>query len=276
MPWYLGRPGTIVQLPPPARATQTPYERLGATHQLLSGGRVRDSFGVKRSWQFNWQALSPDAMWLLEAFVTGQAGAGPYVLFDPEQRNLLAPNVASAGSVTSDTTGFNYGPNVTMSTLGSLLTNPPKRIFLSEPTSVVAVQSVIGTSGYLPVVGGLTYTLSMWYASSARSHYAEIVWFDSSKSAISSVDGTATASTGWLTVTGAAPSNAAYVICNVNVTTNSGSTQGASIEQIQLEQSASRSPWVPGWGAPYVVIDGGGRGRQQTNQNDYSLTLLEV
>src|SRR4051794_29763530 len=123
MAWYLGRPGALVQLPLPSRGTQVPFSGAGATHRLLSGGVVQDKFAVKRSWQLGWQMLTRDQVGVLNAFVYGTVGPGPYVLIDPEQRNLLSPNQSSGTDVTGDTTDFSTfgsGTSVTSVTNAAL------------------------------------------------------------------------------------------------------------------------------------------------------------
>lgn len=294
MTWYLGHPGGLVALPNPSRATQTPYDRIGSTHQLLSGGRVRDTFGVKRSWQMSWAMLTRDQVGVLNGFLYGATGLGPYVLLDPEQRNLLPLNVSTATNTTMDTTGFTAENSGAVTTSTNSLSNftaiggpwpaaATQTLLITVPTSITANSGVVRAAVDIPVVVGGSYAFSSYVSIAAGATFgmaAVISWLNAAGSSLSSVTGNTVAanSTARTTASGVAPAGAvrarARLIATATNTTGSGFAVYA--QGLQFEMASSAAGWVPGLDVPYVVIDGASRTRPIDTRNDYNLTLLEV
>lgn len=292
MPWYLGKAGSMIQLPAPSRGSQTPYSLQGGTHNLLSGGRVRDNFGVKRSWQFSWQALTHAQVGILDAFVYGATGAGPWLLYDPEQRNLLSLNVSTATDTTLDTTGFtgflsissSTGANFDWNFLGGPFPALSTRTLATAiPNGTGANSDLFVTSVLTPVSPGLPFTASMYLDTTAASSVTvctAFAWRDASGTYISTVYGNTISggSAGRSVATGTAPSNAVYVGVGAQTVSgnSSGSTRSVYADGLQFEQGSAATAWMPGTGVPSVAIDGGGRVRQQADLNDYTLSLIEL
>lgn len=291
MPWYLGRTGAgFVALPPPSRGTQVPFGGGGATHQLLSGGQVVDKFPPKRSWQFSWQALTRDQVGVLDAFVYGANGSGPFVLFDPEQRNLLSPVISSPGNVDGSILGFTAGAhsNVFPATAGNLLSvgGPFPPVGLNDLgvavfTGMTTSEPIVNTPTSTPVLPSTPYAASVYISNNTSIGMAlQIKWLNAAGTWFASNTGSTVAAgaTARSVVLATSPGTAAIAgLAILSTASYTGTTQFADVGGLQFEQASAASAWVLGLGVPTVsVAPGGGRGRQQTNQNDYSLTLVEL
>ena len=283
MTYYLGRAGALVALPDPETEDMAP-ERVGGMHQLLSGKRVRDTLSRMKTWDLSWTALDLTAYGTLEDFYFAAVGPGPYVFFDPEQRNLLPANVSAGGDVTGDTTGWTFGPNGVVGqilNLASASLGGQYSLRLTEPTSVVAVQD-LAYSAAVPVVAGLSYTFSaqLWIDTGGPQLYISMWWLDAAGAAISTSDSSAMSAgtSGVLSKTAAAPSNAVYVACHLrtNTANTSGSTKYAYTDSWQLEQAGSASTWVAGSGVPLVTVESLARTTPLAGVCDAQMQLQQV
>lgn len=279
MTYYLGRVGTLVALPDPEVGLSTSYERIGGTHQLLSGSRVRDTVGRLRTWQLSWTAIDLVTYGTLEGFYFA---TGPFVLMDPEQRNLLPPNVASGGDTTVSATGVTAGPNITVAASNDVHSDGVTSFILSEPTSVTAFQDALSITTPVPIVPSLPYTLSAMIdpATGAPGHFVWGEWLDGNFAVLSGIQGNTVAAggAGTSTVTGTAPSNAAYLRMKIRPATNntSGVTKFVYTDSWQLQQASSASTWVVGAGPAYVAVDSLSRTTPIAGVCDAQMTLVQV
>lgn len=290
MTYYLGRAGAMIALPDPEVGLPVTPERVGGTHQLLSGNKVRDTLSRLRTWELSYTAIDLTTLGTLQTFFHGTVGPGPYAFQDPEQRNLLPPNVSSGGDYSGDTTGFTAGGNVTatVSTDVSLNTGGRFSILMAETTSVVAFQDVLVGSAFIPVVPGISYTFSaeIRLNSNCPTHYTEIAWFDTSKTQLAGGGGTAytdgtsftgVSGGGRSVATGVAPA-AAYAQVRIKVSTNNtaGTTVFAYTDSWQFEQASAATAWTPGLGVPLVTVESLTRSTPLAGICDARMTLQQV
>jgi hypothetical protein len=105
---YLGRPGAYVTLRAPRGTLESTRARRIATFELGVGGTAVDQMvGGARAYTINYEQLFREDFAVLQAFLDGHEGPGPFVLFDPAQRNMLPANISAATSVTN---GIDGGP----------------------------------------------------------------------------------------------------------------------------------------------------------------------
>lgn len=104
--FWLGKPGALTQLRMPDAGWARPTNDHYAVHDLLDGVSADRSPYVCRMWQFSHQWLTPDVMSIFMEYVTRQRGIGPYILVDPQMKNLLTPNQASGTDTLHTSEGF--------------------------------------------------------------------------------------------------------------------------------------------------------------------------
>lgn len=184
-----------------AVSTSKPVLRFGFTDELgdttLAAAQVQ---------------IDPAANWTTPAFDTGEVATS-----NPElDLAAVTANLIANPSFETDTTGW-AGVNCTIARSTAQAQSGVASLAL---TATVAAEMRAETSGSgtsaIPVSPGGTYTASAWYraATTIRSCWTRIVWYDSAGATISQV-GTGTVNntnTGWTqhSITEVAPTNAAY------------------------------------------------------------------
>lgn len=104
---YLGRPGSLVALRSPKGLVEAPRQRRVSVFGLGVGGyNVDQMVGGARTYTINYEQLTRDDFMIMQAFLDGHEGPGPFAFLDPGQRNMLPANVSGATSVTNDASGF--------------------------------------------------------------------------------------------------------------------------------------------------------------------------
>lgn len=104
---YLGKPGSLVKLPPPSQGIPAPLTRAGITHQLASGGStVTRRPNARRTYTLAWNNRDLDSTNVLLAFYFGTMGNGPFAYLDPGFRNLQDTHVSSMGAALSGQVGW--------------------------------------------------------------------------------------------------------------------------------------------------------------------------
>jgi hypothetical protein len=93
--FWLGKPGVLTQIRMPDAGLSRSSSDNFAVHNLLDGQAVDRSPYLCRVWQFQHEWLKPDVMSVLMEYATRQRGIGPFILIDPQMKNLLTPNQAS-------------------------------------------------------------------------------------------------------------------------------------------------------------------------------------
>lgn len=104
--FWLGKPGALTQLRMPDAGWARPSNDHFAVHDMLDGQSVDRSPYVCRQWQFSHQWLQPDVMSVFMEYASRQRGVGPFILVDPQMKNLLTPNQASGTDALHTSEGF--------------------------------------------------------------------------------------------------------------------------------------------------------------------------
>jgi hypothetical protein len=112
MPFYLGNPGAVAQLPLPIRPISPPLIIPYAVAATIGGGQVamRAPGPGRRTFTLVFDWLDAAALSVFEEFFTGARGPGPFALLDPGRVNRLTANQSSATSVSNDGSGFSVAP----------------------------------------------------------------------------------------------------------------------------------------------------------------------
>lgn len=104
--FWLGKPGSLTQVRMPSANFTRALTDNFAVHTLLDGQSVdRSPYGC-RTWQFSHDWLTPDVMSVFMEYATRQRGIGPFILIDPQMKNLLTPNQASGTDALHSSEGF--------------------------------------------------------------------------------------------------------------------------------------------------------------------------
>ena len=295
MTYYLGALGALAALPDPEAGLSLTPERIGLSHQLLSGAKVRDTIGYSRQWQLSWTAITLAQYGLLEGFYYGATGGGPYYFVDDEQTNLLPLNVSTGTDATGDTTGFlqvngaTIASQVQGATLWNTLGGPfpangSRTLVTTVPNAFANNQIPVIVSADVPVVGGVSYTFSVYLRSASTNvigAYGQINWRDASLSTITTNSGntiTPAAQIGRSTVTAVSPTTAVsarlqYLITPANT---SGSSQFIYTDGWQFEMNSSASTWQPGVAVPLVTVESLSRSTPLAGICDAQMTLVQV
>lgn len=104
--FWLGKPGALTQVRMPDAGWSRSSTDNFAVHNLLDGMATDRSPYLRRVWQFSHQWIKPDVMSVFMEYATRQRGVGPFVLIDPQMKNLLTPNQASGTDSLHTSEGF--------------------------------------------------------------------------------------------------------------------------------------------------------------------------
>jgi hypothetical protein len=104
--FWLGKPGALTQIRMPDAGIRRDGADNFAVRNLLDGQSVDRSPYLCRTWTFTHQWLTPDVMSVFMEYATRQRGIGPFILIDPQMKNLLSPNQASGTDALHTTEGF--------------------------------------------------------------------------------------------------------------------------------------------------------------------------
>lgn len=132
--FWLGKPGALTQIRMPNAGWSRGSTDNFAVHNLLDGQAVDRSPYLSRSWTFAHEWLKPDVMSVLAEYATRQRGIGPFILIDPQMKNLLTPNQASGTDALHTSEGFSADSGsvqVVMDTMSRVVTGS----WGTEPTS---------------------------------------------------------------------------------------------------------------------------------------------
>lgn len=267
MAFFLGRYGSLVQLPQPGRGITPTLIRPSSTRQTIGGGQaVALTPGPgRRTWALSWASLTPDTASVLEAFYAGGNGFGPFVFLDPGRRNHLGANQSAATSVSNDTTGFTPGASETVASVTTPVLRGPRALSYAATSATAGILTLDPPTG---LAGWPTPALATWtFSAQLRGGGADptvtaglaLVWLDSAGATLSTTLGSAitTSSSAYAQVSAsaAAPANAVGFKAQVRVTP--GSITGSTIvyvDQPCLDLSSSVRAWVMGTGVPQVSI----------------------
>lgn len=143
--FWLGKPGALTQIRMPDGGIARDGVDNFAVHNLLDGQSVDRSPYLCRTWTFSHQWLTPDVMSVFMEYATRQRGIGPFILIDPQMKNLLTPNQASGTDALHSSEGF-----ATVST-GDTLTSITGWAGQGERSLQWSWMPVTGASGVLRV-----------------------------------------------------------------------------------------------------------------------------
>lgn len=304
---YLGPPGFLQALPYMGRGIDASLDLGAVVQKALGGARTVDYVGApKRVYQLERKFLTGDELSVLESLAYGLWTADvPMALMDPWRRNLLTPNQSTAGDVLRSTAGVlvtgsgavigtsgPFGPGavpsgryvfaLTSAASGAASTCRVDfgRASISTP-ELLSVSST--TPGAVPVVPSLPYTFQLLInhnALTAASWQAGIYWYDYAGAFISGSLGTGALSTAaWVarTVTGTAPSTAAYAVPWLGNTTTLAASDSLLIDSPMFAQASGAGTWAIGTGVPRVAFTALGNTYPTiVDTHDASITLQEV
>lgn len=271
---YFGQPGKLIQLPWPKGGIDKPYDRLIFDFVTGSGGhQVSSLVGGNRPYELKWNALHLDTFAKLSQYYIGANGPGPWVFIDPSSPNLLPPNIGAASGLYNDathmvTTGGTGGTggsnNVSTFIHRSNGWRSIRWRFLSTPSSfpVFDVLPLYRNWYGQPIVPGLPYTFSSWITvdgivETSATIAMKMQWLDINGSSISEPSSGDIPVSTWtrLSVTGTAPSNAAYVKPHWVLTGSTVVINGIIyIDEPILEQDTVVNDWAPSTGIRPVQI----------------------
>lgn len=292
--WYLGPIGNMQALPDPD-AFAPVRDRIGGTHQLLSGARVRDTLAYKRTWKVSWDLLTDAEFGLLEGLVLGAYGARPYALQDLTTNMLQLP-VSTAGQTLKSTAGlFGYGSvgGISYTTsYGSQVTGVAGGVTYNNGGTNLTAGFQGGIrygypSAYLtPVAPGMQIvgSVSAYLGGSSTGGSASLRSFfdflDASGSYLTGGGGnTQTLPAAWtrLTTTATVPANAAYAVYVwTNAAAYTGTLQVLTVDPMITGDAEGPSAWVPGTGNVRVAIDSLDHSVPVLGWHTASMTLVEL
>lgn len=265
--FYLGLAGALVAIDTPAPDYAPPLIRLGGSHDLLSGGLVRDTIRYRRTHTLTFRGMTLQQYADLERlYVT----PGPYRYVDPTRINLLTANQSTGSDALRDTTGFSAPFQGTVSSDTTQLRTGTRSLKWDTVTSLSVTNRGVyfPTSGstidqtWAAVIPNTPYTFSAYVrANAAITMYAAIDWKDAAGTTISTDFGTGTAvsTSDWSTrltcANKTSPSTAAYAIPAVLDSVAPSAIRQVWIDDAQLEQATAASAWVVGTGVPLVTVD---------------------
>ena len=272
MPFFLGTVGNLQEIPSPQRGLDVTMVRKGGTHELLSGGIVRDTIGFKRTYKPEWLWLTQDEIGTLEALYAGTPG--PLALIDPSRRNHLEINQAAATGAFQTTEGFvtNTGSLAVETTVSNSIIPTPNSLrwtttgalgSTSNGPKTGASYSTATMLDDIPVFASGVYSFSVYAlrsSTNAISCQAVLEWYTTSGSFISRALGNSTAlsTSAWNRLQVAnqtAPATAAFAKMGI---WNSATTLGATTvysDGWQLELATAPTTWALGTGVPLVIFD---------------------
>lgn len=220
--FWLGKPGALTQIRMPDAGIQRDGVDNFAVRNLLDGQSVDRSPYLCRTWTFQHQWLTPDVMSVFMEYATRQRGIGPFILIDPQMKNLLSPNQASGTDALHTTEGFavtGTGESLSSSTAwfqqGERSTAWNFTQAVGVNGGVLRLQTPTGLYGWCAPTGK-AIAFSGYVSSTYESLDVQprIVWLSAAGAQVGVVTGsvisTVLATGSPFCVTGAMPANATY------------------------------------------------------------------
>jgi len=290
---YLGPVGALQSLPSVGRGFAANVALGTAAHEIAGGrgGRVVDRVGAPlRTWTMGRAFLTLDEIGVLEGLALGGYGAGPFVLLDPWQRNLLSPNQSSGTDVLDDTTGFvAVTGSVSSSTAQADAGQRSLAWAVTAANQRVMTGATAATTTALPATD-IPVLPSTAYIARARGRLSastgtvrlDVFWYKADGTAAStasnsgSTQALATGSFTSFTVSATSPADAALARLSV-INTVMGAAQTIYLDAWQAQQAAALDAWTVGLGVPRVCFtEQLGRTYRVLPYVDADFTLTEV
>lgn len=267
--WWLGKAGSLIQLPYPSNGYEIPSSSQETATTLLSGGTAvtRDRLS-KRSWQLTWARIGGRDLQIVNGFYKRVFGLGPWCFLPPEEVNRLDLAMSMCGALNGALEGWNatggtiaYDSTVTSPVppcgvlrwtgagSGSLLVAGPVVSGTPTPDPLVSIP-------YLPAE---PVTVSMW-AWTASSTASVIVRASgrlangtvSTEASSSSITLNTTPQLVSVTAAAGALGSSQYPLPVLRCGTASAPNILVSAPQVELYSSATS--WAAGSGVPRVTI----------------------
>jgi hypothetical protein len=269
--FYLGPPGALVALPPPLRDIARPLVRRQGEFAALSGATVVDRYGRgRRRHSLAWQFLTPDEAGVLERL---WQLPGTLILDDPSRRNRLTANQSTGSDVGRDATGVLARGQGSVSSSTVLARSAPRSFAWATGAAVgatgrglvLASSITVPDFTWHPVRPSGVYTVSLWArATAAITMRAGLEWYDAASPtpapvgspAVGTAAAVGTGAFSKFTVTGTAPAGSAYGLVTFLNTVTTGAGLTLYVDDLQAEEAAADSAWLPGSGLPRVATAG--------------------
>lgn len=283
MDWYLGRVGSLVQIPAPADPAEVTPDILGGVAQSLGGATTVDRTATPRSWKFQWPYLVESNLTYLEAIGFGLV-KGPLRLVDPMRRNRLPAQISSGGSQRRDTTGWTQTGGSTPT--WAAVTDPPGAVPVrgviswQRTTTAAAALTTSNVHHRVPVVPAQQVRVSCWARGAAIQAAAGVDGWDSSGASTRTTGTAATLNTTtWTQLTATLTPASDRVSLSPLLSVASG--QAASTLQTtgwMLSAAAESTTWALGGGAPVVVASELGHSVSlfDTSRHSWQMTFREA
>ena len=276
---YLGRVGNLVSVYHPRGQFEATRQRQVHTFPLGNGGtRVDQMIGGARTYTIGYDGLTREAFAVLQAFADGHEGAGPFVLLDPGQRNMLPSNISGATSVTNDTVTSGSVGNFSVAGSGCSIASStlytdagPRVVAWTFANASPGASATLGmawpstTFAYGIPVADRSLCFSCWVRGGGTdaivTYTPQIRWKDATGAVVSTTSGSnvASSSGAWAQMFATASKPATAVYADFRVLYASGVSAGsiAYFRRFMVnEGSTPDTTWVPGTGVwPVKVTD---------------------
>lgn len=291
--FWLGKPGALTQIRMADAGIARSLSDHFAVHDLLDGQAVdRSPYGC-RTWTFTHEWLKPDVMSVFMEYATRQRGIGPFILIDPQMKNLLTPNQASGTDALHTTEGFavsGTGSALSSSTLEQVQGERSLMWTLTPPVTgsanVMRVVTPTGLYGFC-IPSSKVVAFSGWVKAGSAPDpsvqvSARLVYMNGVGAVQSTVIGpiiiTVTGSSGWQSfcITGI---GGTYIEPQFIVTGGSVSAQAKiHFDQLQLEITdvGTCTQWEYGQGQPLVGVRNDGETVPRILRTTMNYIAMEV
>lgn len=297
----LGAAGQMfsLQIPETGGLTETP-RKFGAVHQGLSGARTVDTLGIRRDYTIEWESLNEDdCSALRQVFALLRESTKPVRLIVPHRKNMLSAAASSGRSVpdpraiTSTYQAADLGVGVALLSvprpdLDAVYAISPRLPKFTRVTNLATGYLNVWVEGNpdtapanaIPVVPGRTYTLSVYYRRTASAGFGDGALRFAHRREDGSITGAPTfplvsltsSAWTWASVTVTVPSGWPLTYPLITI----GQAESIDFAAMQLEEGATRTPWVLGSGVPVVSVTDLQFTDQEWPYRDASLTAIEL
>jgi hypothetical protein len=282
--WYLGWLGEMRALPTPEVAFTNTEERFGGVHQGLTGKRVMDITGYRKTYEMDFRLLSEDDYrWLRSLYLNFVSPPNSLYLIDPMRKNLLSPQA----TLMTGNNGNDLGVTSSVSTIVTAFVNDfPTGVALQGPRSFNLV-STSGTSSFIrfdgsntmiPLFAGVPVTLSMYVRCESGTVAFNLVadCFDKYMVQTTTPSIGQTATTTWQRISYTFTPSGNQVGLRMALVFPTSGTKNLHIAAPQIEYSSSATEWDLGGGRSKVLLDQITSTSPRFPLSDVSVTFLEA